>query len=384
MKLVSVHQKIISIFLLFFIFQFIFSCTNDEIPTCVDGIRNGSEIGVDCGGPCRPCSCFNGVKDENEDCIDCGGDCFPCNKITGRFADPVFQTYSRYSNLSYGTGITEPYGTERDLSLAFYEADKDTLLERPLIIMVGQTTYADKADGGFFTDGINYIEDFVSKGYVVANIIGIRNWEDRLPMSVDVYDRTAMRVRSDIRAAVRYFKKFADLYKVDTANIWLMGASGGAMASLHAAYIDESDLNEIDPDLSTYIMKDGGIDGNSGNKEFSSSVKGVISLSGMMFDVKIIDFGEPLLCSIIGGDDQYRPFGCESIKVNWIEEARFFCGPSAMQERMEEVGFDKDDYYFRLTDVPPADHYAPFDPAQCPECADEITDFIANRLGYCE
>jgi len=380
----AMHQKITSIFLLLLIFLFIFSCSNNDVPTCVDGIQNGGETGVDCGGYCRPCSCFNGIKDDNEDCIDCGGDCFPCEKITGRYADPVFQTYSRYSNLIYGTGITEPYGNERSLSFTFYEPEGDTVLQRPLIIMVGQTTYAEKADGSFFTDGINYVEDFVSKGYVIANIIGIRYWEERLPMTVDVYDRTAMRIRSDIRAAVRYFKKFAATYKVDTINIWLMGASGGAMASLHAAYIDESDLNEIEPDLSTYIMNDGGIDGNSEYKEFSSSVKGVISLSGMIFDVRIIDFGEPLLFSIIGKDDLYRPFGCESVQVNWIEKARFFCGPSAMEERMEEVGFDKDDYYFKLTEIPPADHYAPHDPSQCPECADEITDFIANKLGYCE
>lgn len=75
------------------------------LPTCFDGIRNGQETGVDCGGPeCSPCvdgqscggggdcqsgtcingrcipaSCVNGVQDGNETGVDCGGgSCFPC------------------------------------------------------------------------------------------------------------------------------------------------------------------------------------------------------------------------------------------------------------------------------------------------------------------
>ena len=50
-------------------------------PSCTDGIMNGSETGVDCGGPtCVPCpDCFNGIQDGNETGIDCGGTiCAPC------------------------------------------------------------------------------------------------------------------------------------------------------------------------------------------------------------------------------------------------------------------------------------------------------------------
>jgi hypothetical protein len=45
-------------------------------PTCSDGIQNGSETGVDCGGPdCEPCHCTNGILDGDETGIDCGGSC---------------------------------------------------------------------------------------------------------------------------------------------------------------------------------------------------------------------------------------------------------------------------------------------------------------------
>lgn len=46
-------------------------------PTCDDGIKNGGETGIDCGGPCGPCgqTCDNGLKDGDETGVDCGGSC---------------------------------------------------------------------------------------------------------------------------------------------------------------------------------------------------------------------------------------------------------------------------------------------------------------------
>lgn len=53
-------------------------------PTCTDGIQNGQETGVDCGGPdCQPCqvdpTCTDGIQNGQETGVDCGGpDCQPC------------------------------------------------------------------------------------------------------------------------------------------------------------------------------------------------------------------------------------------------------------------------------------------------------------------
>lgn len=50
-------------------------------PTCNDGIQNGNETGVDCGGPdCPACpTCNDGVQNGNETGVDCGGpDCPAC------------------------------------------------------------------------------------------------------------------------------------------------------------------------------------------------------------------------------------------------------------------------------------------------------------------
>jgi gliding motility-associated-like protein len=56
------------------------SCFTPAPPTCVDGIMNGLETGIDCGGPtCPACpDCNNGIQDGTETGVDCGGTCVPC------------------------------------------------------------------------------------------------------------------------------------------------------------------------------------------------------------------------------------------------------------------------------------------------------------------
>lgn len=52
-----------------------------DTQSCFDGIQNGLETGIDCGGPdCVPCpSCEDGIQNRDETGIDCGGSyCTPC------------------------------------------------------------------------------------------------------------------------------------------------------------------------------------------------------------------------------------------------------------------------------------------------------------------
>lgn len=57
-----------------------YSCEDEEVATCDDGIQNGDEEGIDCGGPCAPCpTCEDGIQNGQEEGVDCGGpDCEPC------------------------------------------------------------------------------------------------------------------------------------------------------------------------------------------------------------------------------------------------------------------------------------------------------------------
>lgn len=59
---------------------FVSSCGDDEVvASCNDGIKNGTEVGIDCGGTCPSCfTCVDGILNGNETGIDCGGDCIAC------------------------------------------------------------------------------------------------------------------------------------------------------------------------------------------------------------------------------------------------------------------------------------------------------------------
>ena len=54
-------------------------------PSCNDGEQNGDETGVDCGGlDCPACpTCNDGIQNGNETGVDCGGDCAPCGNGGG-------------------------------------------------------------------------------------------------------------------------------------------------------------------------------------------------------------------------------------------------------------------------------------------------------------
>ncbi len=60
----------------------------DTTPTCNDGVQNGDETGVDCGGSCPACppnpTCSDGIQNGDETSVDCGGSCpaCPCNGNT--------------------------------------------------------------------------------------------------------------------------------------------------------------------------------------------------------------------------------------------------------------------------------------------------------------
>ncbi|MDA0912927.1 MAG: M43 family zinc metalloprotease [Bacteroidetes bacterium] len=62
------------------------NCTPCETSTCSDGIQNGDETGVDCGGsncPACPATCDDGIQNGDETGVDCGGsNCAPCNVST--------------------------------------------------------------------------------------------------------------------------------------------------------------------------------------------------------------------------------------------------------------------------------------------------------------
>lgn len=85
-------------------------------PTCDDGIQNGDETGVDCGGSCAPCAtCDDGIQNGDETGVDCGGSCAPCQvtcesfQLTLNFDDFASETSWQLTDLD-GTLIDSDGG----------------------------------------------------------------------------------------------------------------------------------------------------------------------------------------------------------------------------------------------------------------------------------
>ena len=71
-------------------------------PSCSDGIQNGDETGVDCGGSCAPCevtpTCSDGIQNGDETGVDCGGSCAPCDN-TSECTAPLNNSVEILSNI---------------------------------------------------------------------------------------------------------------------------------------------------------------------------------------------------------------------------------------------------------------------------------------------
>ncbi|MDC6388216.1 hypothetical protein PP182_05960 [Maribacter sp. PR1] len=106
------------------------SCDKDDDtpgPTCSDGIQNGTETGIDCGGTCaNACeeepTCSDGIQNGDETGVDCGGSCDACTEsinlaaispITEDLTLEVQNTYTLDGQVSIENGatLTIPAGT---------------------------------------------------------------------------------------------------------------------------------------------------------------------------------------------------------------------------------------------------------------------------------
>ena len=214
-----------------------------------------------------------------------------------RFLDMMYNTFDTIKNIQYGHAVNIK-GIDETLLLDFYQPHHDQMKKRPLVIFVHGGGYigGDKATGYpmVFTDGL------CKRGYVVSSINYRLGLEES--KSDTVYFESMFRVMQDAKAAVRYFRKNATQYGIDTSKIYIMGGSAGAHAVLHLAYLDESELPP-------YYNKSkiGSLEGNSGNDGYSSKVKAVINCWGAIIDMYWIHKGDMPFYGIQGTTDIFVP-----------------------------------------------------------------------------
>lgn len=224
-----------------------------------------------------------------------------------------------------------------DLKMDIYFPKNDLIERRPVIIW---------AFGGAFIQGERsdmhiLARDAAKRGFVSASI------DYRLlqtvfpPPDTTTIMHTVVKAASDMKAAVRYMRKDAqtdNVYGIDPSNIYVGGISAGAITSLLVGLGDDGDFSS--PFLKEIVDAHGGIEGNSGltiSEGYSSNVKGVLNLSGAVYDDEFIDASDPPVFSVHGDQDEVVPYAYDYVSVLGFQIIKLF-GSKAMLDRSEEVG----------------------------------------------
>ena len=108
-------------------------------------------------------------------------------------------------------------------------------------------------------DVVKYSKELAMRGYVVVSVdyrLAARPWYRNVR-------KATFDAQEDLRAAIRFLRKNAAEYRIDTDRIIASGDSAGAITSMFVSYVKEAQY-----------------EGNSGNPGFSSHTNGVISISG--------------------------------------------------------------------------------------------------------
>ncbi len=117
------------------------------------------------------------------------------------------------------------------------------------------------------------------------------------------YYEALYRAQQDGKAAIRFFRKHASKYGIDTSQVFITGSSAGSKTCLAIAYMDEEEIP-----ASIDRSKWGSLEGNSGNEGYSSKVSGVINCWGAMIDHHWIKAGDAPLFNISGTVDKVVPY----------------------------------------------------------------------------
>jgi hypothetical protein len=256
--------------------------------------------------------------------------------------------------------------------LDVYQPTGDTELARPLLIWVHGGSFI----GGSKTDGdvVAFSQKFAKKGYVCASI------DYRLgffPFDSANAVKAVVRATQDLKAAIRYFYKdrqTSNTYKIDTTKIFIGGSSAGAITALHVAYLDnECEISDyLSPSTITSL---GGLEGNSGNPGYSTTVQGVINGCGALARYSWLEAGDVPVCSIHGTNDGTVKYN-RGI-VNPGTPLMYLDGSRMVHERACAVGVENKFYTFPgAPHVPYAGNTAYMDTT-----VNFIRDFLIGQMG---
>jgi hypothetical protein len=200
-----------------------------------------------------------------------------CNDKPNRYRNVnIFSSVKQTSNIPFGSAVNPLHNNAVEtLSADFFQPDNDTCKLRPMIIFL----WGGGFQGGQRQDETGDCQNFARRGFVCATSDyrkGSGGAENQANFCGPLFMST-----QDTRASIRFFKKNAAQYGIDSNLIFVGGCSSGAYAAMQTGYLDKT--AEI-PSYLIPAVTAGGIEGNSGNPGYGSRPAGVLSISGGVLD----------------------------------------------------------------------------------------------------
>ena len=265
------------------------------------------------------------------------------SQCDGRYETEIFDEVSK-SIVEY-TDVYDWSALDSGLDMDIYQPVGDTATNRPVLIF---------AHGGVYVTGnknnppmVSLCEAFAKRGYVTASIQYRLTSSLSLlsPNASDIFSQTVLNSVSDMKAAVRYFRKDVaennNTYGINPDLIFVGGYSAGAVTAAHLSVIDD---NQIPVEFQSFYDEAGGIEGNSGNSGYSSEVSGAILLAGAINTLDFIDVDDEPIVSLHASDDNTVSYECANALGN--ASLPFLCGSGKIHEELENVGVINELYTF--------------------------------------
>lgn len=240
-----------------------------------------------------------------------------------RFQSEIFTTTDSLTNIQYGQAVNLKGKDEKLLLDIIMPPKTDSLKYRPLLIFIHGGGFKNNSKNGSYSSMV--CQSFAKRGYVTATI------DYRLGVAKDNTDKdyfeALFRAQQDGKAAIRFFRRYAEKYGIDTSQIFITGSSAGSKTCMAIGYMDEKEIpKEIDRE------KWGTLEGNSGNEGYSSKVQAVMNAWGAMPDYNWIDKGDVPLFNTAGTEDKTVPFDSSFVYHG------FKYGPYSLYERCLSLG----------------------------------------------
>ncbi len=285
-----------------------------------------------------------------------------------RYLDPVFSQVLKLNNITYGQNRDLSLQMN-DLVLDFYTPIGDNLTKRPLVILL---------HGGDFVSGtknntmmLAMCDSLARKGYTCASL------DYTLLPSTNpfLYSGDTLKflgiymAQQDAKAAVRYFKKNAAIFKIDTSNIFLGGTSAGAAAAVHAAYMDQDEAYGFVDTLKFETIDKG----NNGSPNYSSKFKAVVNCWGYISDTSWIENGDHSIVSIHGLEDSTVPCALHNFSPMIP-----YAGSCAMKAKLETEQIENS-----LLTYPEMGHGHATTSGKMKTTVEAIATFLYNEVAIC-